>query len=131
MDNLNENKFILINSQISIFDNIIKELKDKINKSLNFKKEKEICLYFRKLYNKEKEKYDKLKIHIIYNKNIKTIKDFSFNIVIDETFPQSRPVIYCDSLDLNINLNDERDLIYCIIEKQWVIDNPKISNIDI
>ena len=120
MDNLDENKFLLINNQITIFDNIITELKDKIYKDIKYKKE--ICLYFRKLYNKENEKYDKMRIHIVYHKNIKTIKEFSFVIIIDDSFPQTSPIIYCDSLDININLNDERDLIDCITEKKWLID---------
>ena len=131
MDNLNENKFIKINTQHTIFDNIIKELKEKINNNIKNKNKNEIYLYYRKLYNKENEKYDKLLINIIYKKTIKPIKEYNFSIIIDETFPKNPPVIYCDSLDINICLNDKRDLFYSIIENNWLINETKNNYIDI
>ena len=121
MDNLNDNKFIFTNTQITIFENIIKELKEKING--NFKYKNEIKLYLRKLYSKEIEKYDRLIIHAVYNKTIKIIKEFTFNIIINDSFPKTPPIIFCYSLDNNINLNDRRDLFYSIMENKWNIDN--------
>ena len=129
MENIKENKFLLINTQITIFENIINEFKEIMNNNLINKNE--INLYFRKLYNKEIEKYDKMIIHAIYNKKIKSVKDFSFIIIIDENFPKNPPIIYCDYIDLNINLNDRRDLLNSIIEKKWMMDKAKIDCVDI
>ena len=130
MDNLNENKFLIINTKITIFDNLIKELKDKINSNNN----EDINLYFRKLYNKDNEKYHKMIVHIIYNKKIKNIKKFGFNIILDDNFPKSPPKIYCDYLDnnlINTNLNDRRDLLISIIEKNWMLYKQNFNNINI
>ena len=129
MENLNENKFILINTQKTIFENIINEFKELVNK--NRINKNEINLYLRKLYNKETEKYDKMIIHTIYNKKIKSVKEFSFIIIIDENFPKNPPIIYCDYIDININLNDRRDLLNSIIEKKWMMDDAKINCVDI
>ena len=129
MENIKENKFLLINTQITIFENIINEFKEIMNNNLINKNE--INLYFRKLYNKEIEKYDKMIIHAIYNKKIKSVKDFSFIIIIDENFPKNPPIIYCYYIDLNINLNDRRDLLNSIIEKKWMMDKAKIDCVDI
>ena len=121
MDNSNDNKFILINTQITIFENIIKELKEEINNNIKYKNE--IKLYLRKLYYKEVEKYDRLIIHAMYNKIVKSIKEFSFIIIINDRFPKTPPIIFCNSLDNNINLNDRRDLFYSIMENKWNIEN--------
>ena len=128
MDNLSENKFIIINTQFTIFDSLIKDLKDKIYSNNN----EEINLTFRKLYNKENEKYGKMIIHAIYNKKIKNIKKFSFSIILDDNFPKHPPKIYCEYLDINnINLNDRRDLLYSIIESKWILNNQNINSVDI
>ena len=129
MDDSNDNKFILINTQITIFENIIKELKEKINNNIKYKNE--IKIYSRKLYSKELEKYDKLIIHIMYNKIIKSIKEFSFSIIINDSFPKTPPIIICNSLDININLNDRRDLFYSIMEGKWNLDSINNNSINI
>ena len=129
MDDSNDNKFILINTQITIFENIIKELKEKINNNIKYKNE--IKIYSRKLYSNELEKYDKLIIHIMYNKIIKSIKEFSFCIIINDSFPNTPPIIICNSLDININLNDRRDLFYSIMEGKWNLDSINNNSINI
>ena len=129
MDDSNDNKFILINTQITIFENIIKELKEKINNNIKYKNE--IKIYSRKLYSNELEKYDKLIIHIMYNKIIKSIKEFSFSIIINDSFPKTPPIIICNSLDININLNDRRDLFYSIMEGKWNLDSINNNSINI
>ena len=127
MDKLNENKFIKNNIKISLFDYISEELKEEIDKRRISEK---LNLYFRKLYNKENENYDKMIIHINYIKDIEANIDYNFCIIIEENFPMKPPKIYCQSSDINsINLNDRRDLLYSIIEKKWVNEN--INRIDI
>ena len=129
MDYLNENKFIKNNSKKTLFDNISEDLKEKINKK---KKSEKLNLYFRKLYNKENENYDKMIIHANYNKDNVTSIDYNFCIIIDEDFPKKPPKIYCQSSDIySINLNDRRDLLYSIIEKKWIKENSNIDRIDI
>ena len=129
MDYLNENKFIKNNAKKTLFDNISEDLKEKINKK---KKSEKLSLYFRKLYNKENENYDKMIIHINYIKHIVTNIDYNFCIIIEEDFPKKPPKIYCESSDINnINLNDRRDLLYSIIEKKWIKENTNIDRIDI
>ena len=129
MDYLNENKFIKNNSKKTLFDNLSEDLKEKINKKRISEK---LNLYFRKLYNKENENYDKMIIHINYIKDILTNIDYNFCIIIEEVFPKKPPKIYCQSSDINsINLNDRRDLLYSIIEKKWIKENTNIDRIDI
>ena len=49
MDNLSENKFIIINTQFTIFDSLIKDLKDKIYSNNN----EEINLTFKNYITKK------------------------------------------------------------------------------
>jgi len=88
MDKLNENKFIKNNIKISILDYISEELKEKIDKRRISEK---LNLFFRKLYNKENESYDKMIIHVNYIKDIETNIDYNFCIIIEENFPKNPP----------------------------------------
>ena len=129
MKNIIIDDYIKTNSEISNFENIIEQLKEKINNNVIYSNN--IYLYFKTLYNKKNKIYDKLLIHSFYRKNQKNKKEYNFDIVLNDNYNYNIfPKIYCISLDIdqnNINLVDKRDLFYSIMEKSY--NNIVIKNI--
>ena len=71
MENIIIDDYIKTDLEKNILENIISELKEKINNNVIYSNS--IYLYFKTLYNKRNKIYDKLLIHCFYKK-IKTIK---------------------------------------------------------
>ena len=126
---INEN--LMINSNNTIFfDDIIENLKKKIND--NEKYNKNIHLYFKSLYNKEKKVYDQLLIHCFYKKNNKN--EFIFCILLNNNYKNTPPKIFCQFYDNDntISIIDKRDLFNSIIEKNNInINNNEINIFDL
>ena len=126
---INEN--LMINSNNTIFfDDIIENLKKKIND--NEKYNKNIHLYFKSLYNKEKKVYDELLIHCFYKKNNKN--EFIFCILLNNNYKNTPPKIFCQFYDNDntISIIDKRDLFNSIIEKNNInINNNEINIFDL
>ena len=126
---INDN--LMINSNNTIFfDDIIENLKKKIND--NEKYNKNIHLYFKSLYNKEKKVYDELLIHCFYKKNNKN--EFIFCILLNNNYKNTPPKIFCQFYDNDntISIIDKRDLFYSIIEKNNInINNNEINILDL
>ena len=117
---INDN--LMINSNNTIFfDDIIENLKKKIND--NEKYNKNIHLYFKSLYNKEKKVYDELLIHCFYKKNNKN--EFIFCILLNNNYKNTPPKIFCQFYDNDntISIIDKRDLFNSIIEKNNINNN--------
>ena len=121
----------MINSNNTIFfDDIIENLKKKIND--NEKYNKNIHLYFKSLYNKEKKLYDELLIHCFYKKNNKN--EFIFCILLNNNYKNTPPKIFCQFYDNDntISIIDKRDLFNSIIEKNNInINNNEINIFDL
>ena len=121
----------MINSNNTIFfDDIIENLKKKIND--NGKYNKNIHLYFKSLYNKEKKVYDELLIHCFYKKNNKN--EFIFCILLNNNYKNTPPKIFCQFYDNDntISIIDKRDLFNSIIEKNNInINNNEINIFDL
>ena len=126
---INDN--LMINSNNTIFfDDIIENLKKKIND--NEKYNKNIHLYFKSLYNKEKKVYDELLIHCFYKKNNKN--EFIFCILLNNNYKNTPPKIFCQFYDNDntISIIDKRDLFNSIIEKNNInINNNEINIFDL
>ena len=126
---INDN--LMINSNNTIFfDDIIENLKKKINN--NEKYNKNIHLYFKSLYNKEKKVYDQLLIHCFYKKNNKN--EFIFCILLNNNYKNTPPKIFCQFYDNDntISIIDKRDLFNSIIEKNNInINNNEINIFDL
>ena len=126
---INDN--LMINSNNTIFfDDIIENLKKKIND--NEKYNKNIHLYFKSLYNKEKKVYDQLLIHCFYKKNNKN--EFIFCILLNNNYKNTPPKIFCQFYDNDntISIIDKRDLFNSIIEKNNInINNNEINIFDL
>ena len=126
---INDN--LMINSNNTIFfDDIIENLKKKIND--NGKYNKNIHLYFKFLYNKEKKVYDELLIHCFYKKNNKN--EFIFCILLNNNYKNTPPKIFCQFYDNDntISIIDKRDLFNSIIEKNNInINNNEINIFDL
>ena len=126
---INDN--LMINSNNTIFfDDIIENLKKKIND--NGKYNKNIHLYFKSLYNKEKKVYDELLIHCFYKKNNKN--EFIFCILLNNNYKNTPPKIFCQFYDNDntISIIDKRDLFNSIIEKNNInINNNEINIFDL
>ena len=126
---INDN--LMINSNNTIFfDDIIENLKKKIND--NEKYNKNIHLYFKSLYNKEKKVYDQLLIHCFYKKNNKN--EFIFCILLNNNYKNTPPKIFCQYYDNDntISIIDKRDLFNSIIEKNNInINNNEINIFDL
>ena len=126
---INDN--LMINSNNTIFfDDIIENLKKKIND--NEKYNKNIHLYFKSLYNKEKKLYDELLIHCFYKKNNKN--EFIFCILLNNNYKNTPPKIFCHFYDNDntISIIDKRDLFNSIIEKNNInINNNEINIFDL
>ena len=116
------------NSDTIFFDEIVENLKKKI--SDNEKYNKNIHLYFKSLYNKEKKEYDTLLIHCFYKKNNKN--EFIFCILLNSN-DKNTPKIYCQFYDNDktISIIDKRDLFFSIIENNYNIINNENNNINI
>ena len=116
------------NSETIFFDDIVENLKKKI--SDNTKYNKNIHLYFKSLYNKEKKEYDTLLIHCFYKKNNKN--EFIFCILLNSN-DKNTPKIYCQFYDNDktISIIDKRDLFFSIIENNYNIINNENNNINI
>ena len=126
---INDNLMINSNNTI-IFDDIIENLKKKIND--NEKYNKNIHLYFKSLYNKEKKVYDELLIHCFYKKNNKN--EFIFCILLNNNYKNTPPKIFCQYYDNDntISIIDKRDLFNSIIEKNNInINNNEINIFDL
>ena len=126
---INDNLMINSNNTI-IFDDIIENLKKKIND--NEKYNKNIHLYFKSLYNKEKKVYDELLIHCFYKKNNKN--EFIFGILLNNNYKNTPPKIFCQFYDNDntISIIDKRDLFNSIIEKNNInINNNEINIFDL
>ena len=126
---INDNLMINSNNTI-IFDDIIENLKKKIND--NEKYNKNIHLYFKSLYNKEKKVYDELLIHCFYKKNNKN--EFIFCILLNNNYKNTPPKIFCQFYDNDntISIIDKRDLFNSIIEKNNInINNNEINIFDL
>ena len=126
---INDNLMINSNNTI-IFDDIIENLKKKIND--NEKYNKNIHLYFKSLYNKEKKVYDELLIHCFYKKNNKN--EFIFCILLNNNYKNTPPKIFCQFYDNDntISIIDKRDLFNSIIEKNNInINNNEIKIFDL
>ena len=129
MKNIIIDDYIKTNSEIYIFDNIIEQLKEKINNNVIY--HNNIHLYFKTLYNNKNKIYDRLLIHCFYKKNIKNEKEYKFAIILNENYNYNIfPKIYCQSLDIdkNINLVDKRDLFDSITEKKYNNKNDDINS---
>ena len=133
MKNIIIDDYIKTNSEISIFDNIIEQLKEKINNNVIYKNN--IYLYFKTLYNKKSKIYDRLLIHSFYKKNQKNKHEYNFSIILNDNYTYNIfPKVYCQSLYMNkdINLIDRRDLFHSLIEKKYSIsDNQNNDTINI
>ena len=116
------------NTETIFFDDIVENLKKKI--SDNEKYNKNIQLYFKSLYNKEKKEYDTLLIHCFYKKNNKN--EFIFCILLNNN-DKNTPKIYCQFYDNDktISIIDKRDLFFSIIENNYNIINNENNNINI
>ena len=116
------------NPETIFFDDIVENLKKKI--SDNTKYNKNIHLYFKSLYNKEKKEYDTLLIHCFYKKNNKN--EFIFCIFLNSN-DKNIPKIYCQFYDNDktISIIDKRDLFFSIIENNYNIINNENNNINI
>ena len=128
MENIIIDDYIKTDSEKNILENIISELKEKINNNVIYSNS--IYLYFKTLYNKKNKIYDKLLIHCFYKKNQKNKNEYLFDIILSDNFNYNVfPKIYCKSLDIdkNINFIDKRDLFYAIMEKNY--DEIIIKNI--
>ena len=128
MENIIIDDYIKTDSEKNILENIIAELKEKINNNVIYSNS--IYLYFKTLYNKKNKIYDKLLIHCFYKKNQKNKNEYLFDIILSDNFNYNVfPKIYCKSLDIdkNINFIDKRDLFYAIMEKNY--DEIIIKNI--
>ena len=126
---INDNLMINSNNTI-VFDDIIENLKKKIND--NGKYNKNIHLYFKSLYNKEKKVYDELLIHCFYKKNNKN--EFIFCILLNNNYKNTPPKIFCQFYDNDntISIIDKRDLFNSIIEKNNInINNNEINIFDL
>ena len=125
------NDYLMINpNNTIIFDDIIENLKKKIND--NEKYNKNIHLYFKSLYNKEKKVYDELLIHCFYKKNNKN--EFIFCILLNNNYKNTPPKIFCQFYDNDntISIIDKRDLFNSIIEKNNInINNNEINIFDL
>ena len=118
MKNIIIDDYIKTNSEISIFDNIIEQLKEKINNNVIYSNN--IYLYFKTLFNKKNKIYDRLLIHCFYKKNQKNKKEYNFALILSDNYNCNIfPKIYCYSLNIekNINVIDKRDLFNAIMEK--------------
>ena len=119
MKNIIIDDYIKTNSEISNFESIIEQLKEKINNNVIYTNN--IYLYFKTLFNKKNKTHDKLLIHCFYKKNQKNKKEYIFDIILSDNYNYNIfPKIYCISLDIeqsNINLVDKRDLFISIMEK--------------
>ena len=119
MKNIMIDDYIKTNSEISNFESIIEQLKEKINNNVIYTNN--IYLYFKTLFNKKNKTHDKLLIHCFYKKNQKNKKEYIFDIILTDNYNYNIfPKIYCISLDIdqsNINLVDKRDLFISIMEK--------------
>ena len=126
---MNDN--IMNNSNNTLFfGDIIENLKKKIND--NEKYNKNIHLYFKSLYNKEKKVYDELLIHCFYKKNNKN--EFIFCILLNNNYKNTPPKIFCQFYDNDntISIIDKRDLFNPIIEKNNInINNNEINIFDL
>ena len=117
MKNIIIDDYIKTNSEISNFESIIEQLKEKINNNVIYTNN--IYLYFKTLFNKKNKTHDKLLIHCFYKKNQKNKKEYIFDIILSDNYNYNIfPKIYCISLDIeqsNINLVDKRDLFISIM----------------
>ena len=113
----------LMNDSIDsiFFDDIIENLKKKIND--NRKYNKNIHLYFKSLYNKEKKIYNELLIHCFFKKNNKN--EYIFCILLNNNYKNIPPKIFCQFYDNDniISIIDKRDLFNSIIEKNNINNN--------
>ena len=128
MENIIIDDYIKKETEKNILDNIKEQLKEKINNDAIYSNN--IYLYFKTLYNKKNKTYDKLLIHCFYKKNKNNKKEYLFDIILSDNYNYNIfPKIYCQSLDIdkNINLIDKRDLFDAITEKKY--DNIIIKNI--
>ena len=128
MENIIINDYIKTETEKNILDNIKVQLKEKINNDVIYSNN--IYLYFKTLYNKKNKTNDKLLIHCFYKKNKTNKKEYLFDIILSDNYNYNIfPKIYCQSLDIdkNINLIDKRDLFDAITEKKY--DNIIIKNI--
>ena len=128
MENIIIDDYIKTETEKNILDNIKEQLKEKINNDAIYSNN--IYLYFKTLYNKKNKTYDKLLIHCFYKKNKTNKKEYLFDIILSDNYNYNIfPKIYCQSLDIdkNINLIDKRDLFDAITEKKY--DNIIIKNI--
>ena len=119
IEKINEGNLTIFNYYISQLSN-----NDKIEKP-NYD------LSFKILYKREQKIFSNLLIKIIYKINIFDIKKYSFEIIIDNAFPDTSPTIYCSYLNISPSLSDRRDLLYSILGKNIWTYNKSISNVDI
>ena len=111
---------------LSIFNDYISQLSnfDKNEKKIN-------DLTFKILFKREQKIFSNLLIRINYIIDIFDIKKYSFEIIIDNTFPDTPPTIHCNYLNINPSISDRRDLLYSIIGKNIWTYNKNIPYVDI
>ena len=114
-------------NNISIYNNYIKQLSNIYNNKTN----EDFKLTYKKLYDRETKIFSSLLIKINYSKEIFDVEKYSFEIIIDNNFPNTPPYIYCTFLFLFPSINDRRNLLYSIIKNNIWIGKKNISAIDI